>query len=296
MTTTATIMALTDFSPAAEQACRRAAQLARDLDARLHLVHVMPERPVSALDPLLPGSIEVIRGMVRDTARHSLQQLADHLCMELKVPAAPVLREGRLLPTLLEEADRLGASLLVMGAEGQSALRPFLLGSTAERLLHKSSRPSLVVKAAAREPYQRVLVPVDFSADSAAALRLAEQLLPEAGITVLHVYDPEFTDVMVDWPTEDALACYHEEEERQAAAALATFMQATTGTHRHLSTVLKSGQARQCILETASALQTDLIVMGSQGHDFMEQTLLGSHTRHVLAESSCDVLINPHPL
>lgn len=295
MTTPPRIVALTDFSPAATHACRRAALLACDRHVTLHLLHVMPARALDALDHLIPDNAGALRTMAREGAEHALQQLADTLVPMARQAPVPVLGEGKLVPALLAESARLDAGLLVLGAQGHSALPSLLLGNTTERLLHMTTRPALVVKTPPTAPYQRVLVPVDFSPDSAAALRLAEQWLPGTDITVLHVADTEFTDIMVEWPDEESLVRYREEERQRAAEALQAFVQANARQPQHCTPLLKTGQARRGILEAAETLQADLIVMGSQGHDFLERALLGSHTRHILAESRCDVLVSPHP-
>lgn len=295
MTVSPTLVALTDFSPGATRACRRAALLAHDRHATLHLLHVMPARALDALDHLIPDNAAALRTMAREGAEQTLQQLADALVPLAQQAPMAVLGDGKLIPALLAESVRLAADLIVLGAQGHSALSSLLLGTTTERLLHLTTTPTLVVKTVPESSYQRVLVPVDFSADSAAALRLAEQWFPHTGITVLHVADTEFTDIMVEWPDEASLVRYREEERQRAAEALETFVQATARQPLRCTPLLKTGQARRGILEAAEELQADLIVMGSQGRDFLERALLGSHTRHILAESRCDVLVSPHP-
>jgi nucleotide-binding universal stress UspA family protein len=42
-------------------------------------------------------------------------------------------------------------------------------------------------------------------------------------------------------------------------------------------------------------MDADLIVMGKRGQSMVEELLLGSVTKHVLAHSSSDVFIAGHP-
>ena len=67
------------------------------------------------------------------------------------------------------------ADLVVVGSRGESVLRRMVIGSTASRLLRKSRCPVLVVKNPFKQPYRRVLLPMDFSPASALALRLARE-------------------------------------------------------------------------------------------------------------------------
>jgi nucleotide-binding universal stress UspA family protein len=50
--------------------------------------------------------------------------------------------------TLVREAERMRADLIVVGSEGRGAIRELVLGSVALRLLHRSRRPVTVVRPA----------------------------------------------------------------------------------------------------------------------------------------------------
>jgi nucleotide-binding universal stress UspA family protein len=55
--------------------------------------------------------------------------------------AAPVVTSQRIGKAILEHTSRLNASLFVMGAYGQPALREFFLGSVTRTLLEEASVP-----------------------------------------------------------------------------------------------------------------------------------------------------------
>ena len=52
------------------------------------------------------------------------------------------------------------------------------------------------------------------------------------------------------------------------------------------------GEAWQCIVEQEEAHDCDLGVVGKHGQSAAEELLLGSVTKSVLAEGSCDVLVS----
>lgn len=58
-----------------------------------------------------------------------------------------------------------------------------------------------------------------------------------------------------------------------------------------LSRKLVHGATMLRIIEHEQTTDADLIVMGKHGQSMMEELLLGSVTKHVLAYSSSDVLI-----
>ncbi len=54
------------------------------------------------------------------------------------------------------------------------------------------------------------------------------------------------------------------------------------------------GDASVSILTLEQELDCDLIILGKHGQGVLEELLLGSVTKHILAESSCDVLVASH--
>jgi nucleotide-binding universal stress UspA family protein len=54
------------------------------------------------------------------------------------------IRDGGVGATLIAEARRLNADLIVMGGYGHSRLREWLLGGTTDELLHKAPVPLLI--------------------------------------------------------------------------------------------------------------------------------------------------------
>jgi nucleotide-binding universal stress UspA family protein len=52
------------------------------------------------------------------------------------------------------------------------------------------------------------------------------------------------------------------------------------------------GNATRHIIEQEQEEDCDLIVLGKHGQSKFEELLLGSVTKHVLAESTCDVVVS----
>ena len=53
-----------------------------------------------------------------------------------------------------------------------------------------------------------------------------------------------------------------------------------------IKTMVKEGDFAEAILETAKDLKTDIIVMGSHSHRWLEEILIGSVTEKVLRHAS----------
>lgn len=81
---------------------------------------------------------------------------------------------------LLEVARRERGDLIVLGKHGTGNLRQFLLGSTAERVIHTAEVPVLVVSAQPAGPYASPLVALADTKDSGFVLDAALRIVPPA--------------------------------------------------------------------------------------------------------------------
>lgn len=286
------LLALTDFSASARHAAERAALLAKETGAALDLLHVIATGPMEQLQRLsggLPAGVE--EGLI-DAARGELQHLAELLVRHRGVAPGIHVAQGALLRSLMEQADQINPDLIVLGAQGVSYMRHFLLGSTAERMLRKTLQPMLVVKQHPHETYQRVLVPVDFSAASLPAIRLARTVAPEAEIVVLHAFEVPFEGKLqyagVD---EIEIARYRAVAHQEANAKLRDFVRDTGLSPESTTPLALYGDPSRRVIEQEHERDCDLIVVGKHGESLIEN-LLGSVTKHVLVESRGDVLVS----
>ncbi len=134
------ILVATDFSPVGNKAFTFASQLARKFGATLALIHVVP--PVFQVEGLDAAGI-AREG--EDWARKQVEQLRQQ-------PEEIVIAHGDPVDTIVREAKRQKADLLVLGSRGMSGLRGFMLGSVAQRVLQQAHCPVLVVPKLARVP------------------------------------------------------------------------------------------------------------------------------------------------
>ena len=138
---------------------------------------------------------------------------------------------------------------------------------------------------------KRILVPVDFSATSRAALWRAGELGSALGasLDVLHVLDlPEprhmATEFYVPLPPE-----YRDELRRGAEKHLEEWVGTASvppGVHRDLA----EGAPAAEIVDYARTHGDDLIVMGTHGRSGVSRMLLGSVAERVVRTAPCPVL------
>jgi nucleotide-binding universal stress UspA family protein len=291
MTPVRNLLAATDFSDPSRLAASRAARLASAAGARLHLVHAVSGSALAQLELLL-GLERAVEVQLIEQAQQALDTLAQDLSTEHGLAVDCALLQGAVLDELTQEANRLEADLVVVGARGAGSVRHFLLGSTAERLLRKSAHPMLVVKQPAHGPYRRVLVPVDFSAWSAPLIELARAVAPGAHLVLLNAYEVPFEGKLRFAGVSEATIESYRLKSRRAASLQLQSLAADAGLRpAEWSPCIPHADPSQAIIEHEQALGCDLIVIGKQGQSMTEDLLLGSVTKHVLVESFGDVLV-----
>lgn len=133
-----------DFSEATDAVIAWAAGLAEALGGRLWLLHV------AAPDPDFVG-FEAGPDVVRDQRASELREEHRDLQGRAEVlrarglDATALLVEGPTVEKILDEAERLGADLVVMGSHGRGALTRALLGSVSEGVLRGARCPVTIL-------------------------------------------------------------------------------------------------------------------------------------------------------
>lgn len=289
MKTLTSILAATDFSEHSRAAVERAAHLAKEQASALRLLHVISSSLLDDLRNMMRGSAAVEHSVLEE-ARVSLHDTATMLAQTTEVTATEEVATGQVIATIRTAAEEV--DLLVLGARGTNPVRDLLLGTTAERLLRTSCCPVLIVKGAPKGPYGRVIVPVDFSSYSAPALAVAVLVAPHAHISVLHAFRVPFeARLHIAGATDDTIRLYCDEQRQEATRHIDRLMTEYLPHVRQRTCLVERGDPSPVILAQAQARSADLIVLGKQGQSRAEELFLGSVTRHVLAGSTCDVLV-----
>jgi nucleotide-binding universal stress UspA family protein len=129
----------TDFSENSRAALKVARLLARDLGARLLVLHVTP--PAILMDGTVAGEIDP------SAYRASLEELCSRLDgPDLKYPVETRLILGLDREEILRMADEVRCDLIVMGTHGRTGLGRLLMGSVAESVLPRANCPVMIVK------------------------------------------------------------------------------------------------------------------------------------------------------
>jgi len=141
-----------DFSVHARAALFAAADLAKRLNADLHLIHVVQPPAYAYGYASFGGGGGGVRptidmAEVRESAMKSLQNIVDGI-EDFPGKIEPHVVEGSgIADVIRESADQLGADLIVMGTHGRTGLAHVFLGSVAERTLRRAPCPVLTIQS-----------------------------------------------------------------------------------------------------------------------------------------------------
>jgi nucleotide-binding universal stress UspA family protein len=138
------ILLPTDCSAGARAAGDMAAQMARDLSARIDVVTVVDSS--SALEAygdmiLRTGRISEIRAIAHEQALRFAQR---HLA---EVPDVAVhVRDGNTFAEILQAARDFNSDLIIMGTHGHTGVKHLVIGSVAEKVVRASNIPVMTVR------------------------------------------------------------------------------------------------------------------------------------------------------
>ena len=268
-----------DGSPFGAVARDYAIDLAKRLGARLEAVHVVDSRMldfplVAPQTGMIAWNPAATNGLQQALRQHGETLLAETAaCGEAAgIPIVATLEFGH--PSQIFDEIQSRTELVVLGRQGEhSKSAPEITGSTMERFIRHASRPCLVTPGAFR-PIGKILVGVDGSASASRALHEAVELANglHVPLVILGVAERESDLSLAQKNVVEAhsLARAHE----CAAAALTAV-----------------GPPALRILEQAAETGCDLIVLGSHGHGWIYDRLIGSAAAHVVSAGQAPVML-----
>ncbi len=146
---------------------------------------------------------------------------------------------------------------------------------------------------------KKILVPVDFSANSKNALRIAAEIAVQynAALELLHAN----TAAVFAMPLSDyaAAAVYAEDENYDESASLLLgklkheLIENPAFAKLKVSMRVEEGYLHSCIRNVAEEDKVDLVVMGTKGAAGVNEFLVGSNTEKVIRTAPCPVLAVP---
>ncbi|RBP44262.1 nucleotide-binding universal stress UspA family protein [Roseimicrobium gellanilyticum] len=273
----------TDLSARGDRALDRAAQLARQWDAELLVVHALDrkaEHVSDLVDPLpswrqSPSQELHIQKQIRRDLREEVAQLKIHI------------EEGDPAQVILDTAAREGCELIVLGMARDELFGRTLLGSTVEYLLRKSPVSVLVVKTRPNGSYQHVLVGTDFTEESRWGLEVAAHSFPSARLTLMHSFEMPYRALLSDSTLSHQFAAMER-------ATIAEFVRDTAlpeQVRARLQTTIEHGPPGLMLRRFVEEQHSDLTVIGAYGRGFLFHLFVGGNTPRIVDSVPGDILL-----
>jgi universal stress protein E len=277
------ILAGIDLSERSRDAFLRAVQLAKAGGGSLTLVHVtsdaFPQKLVAEHDSHARDVLE----------EHALKARAEGVG-----EVAQTIAYGRDYEQLIEHARKDRADLIVLGRHRPSSVLQDMLGTTVDRVLRLGGVPVLTVQQKVEQPYNSILVAVDFSPASRRALEQAVRWFPQARITAITAYGIPRRSLFAGGVAGQSEAQTHKLALKgflgEFAQALGPDYAATTA---GIVPVVEHGWPEDVILRAVDENKPDLLVLGTHARSGIGHAVLGSVAEWVLLEAPCDVLAVP---
>lgn len=134
----------TDGSEAAEATVEKALEIARTLDATIHVLYVVDTRAIhpGGRNPLLLEEFH-------ETGEQLIDDLVDRIERTSDVPVTGAVVEGTPYEEICDYASDHDVDVIVMGTQGRTGMKRYLIGSVTENVIRASAVPVLTVPSAA---------------------------------------------------------------------------------------------------------------------------------------------------
>lgn len=270
------ILAVTDFSTAAEHGLERAALIAVRHQAKLRIIY-----GAEVPNPGLADPSSRLRQRGRQLARrHSIMvEVLEHT--------------ENMLDDLVKQAR--SANLLVLDHRRHRTLQVFWRGTTLDQLLRRCRCPILVVKQKPCERYERMLVAVNFTVESEKLVRYASSLDADSELELFHSFEALYgAGLHANKGSREAIMEYRKVA-RQGAADRSLRISDFFDTRRNRVTSLvgSSDPAREIAMHQ-SFIRSDLVIVGNKRNSALVDLMLGNVAKRLIYWVDSDILVIPH--
>jgi nucleotide-binding universal stress UspA family protein len=196
---------------------------------------------------------------------------------------------GTVAASVVHEAHRIDAKLIVMGLNQHGAIGRAIGNDTVREVTAVSGIPVLAVRPQLTSLPKHVVVAVDFSRASIRAAHLARCLLEEHGsMQLLFVESMLLGDSS---ERTEGMRLIHTKGVQGAFEQLVKELEPDAG--MTIETVIRWGNPLEEITRFCVEEEPDLVAIGSQSHRFLDRLLLGSVARSVAGDGRWSVLVTP---
>jgi nucleotide-binding universal stress UspA family protein len=276
------ILVGTDFSKPANHALNMAMTISQIFGSELFLVHAVT--PIVYGDGQNPMPAEIITTEL-EAAKDEMAKLVagDPRLTGLRVNTT-VATSGAV--DLIEQvAEEEKVDLLILGSHGASGIERLLLGSVAESVLRRTSKPVIIAGPNShieRHPFRSILFCTDLDVSDLRAAQYASALAEgsDGRLTLLHVVE---ANLKIPGAKSDL-------DESHLQRQLVSLLPADAKEFCKPKIRIEYGSPSQVILGVAESEAASLIVVGLHSRPSMADHSPWSVLSHIIRDAKCGVL------
>ena len=285
------VLFATDGSPSAIAGAHVAQKLARKYHAAIHVLSVIDTRSAAVPPPLgiALGMADVTRGSAIHAEQAEAVRAGVAAAIDERVDWPVFVRLGTPAGSIVKEARRVGAVLIIVGLRRHGRIDRAVQDETTLNVIRRASCPVLGVTEGTRDLPTHVLVAMDFSEASVIATRTAQSIAGEDPILVLaYVNTPRTLSL------EEGETVIRKLGVRAGFASVAKDLAQDGTSFDHI--VLNQASERttaDSLLEYADAARCDLLAAGSVRRGRLDRWRMGSVSRDLVRDGRRSVLVAP---
>jgi len=271
---TNTILIPTDFSEVCDNAIAHGAEIARYLNSKVYLLHVVNRDTKHYLKK---------HDLTLEYIDEKLDSLANTIAHKYNIPVGPVLDEGSIFSSINQVAVEKDIALMILGTHGKVGIQK-LTGSNAMKLVHQSPAPVIVVqKRGFGDGYKDIVVPVHNPLDFELKTRWVAYIARMFGAKV-HMFQIKESDIKLKEDVDFMTNLMCSELDKNTVSW-------------NIKEAKEEGDFSEQLENYASELRSDLIIIMTNALDDHPEFILGPwEDKLVYNESQIPVMcLNPLP-
>lgn len=268
------VLVPTDFSKCSVSAVKVAAQLAKKLNATIHLLHVI-ETPVVAYDAGMVNFESLPQAMfMKDLADDNMKNLLAEPFLQ-GVSVESKIEYDAIYTRINHYVEKHHIHLIVMGSHGAKGFNEIVLGSNAERVVRYASCPVLTIKQDYAEfKVNNIVVASDFNSEADEMFKGFKQFTA--------LFDAKLHLVRVNTPIN--FETTPESNEKMAKFAKRNQLQ------NYTMSIYNDTTEEDGVLDYADEINADLLLIGTHGRTGLAHLIKGSIAEDLLNHSKRAVL------
>jgi nucleotide-binding universal stress UspA family protein len=255
-------------------------QALRFPDVQLDVVHVLESWGSTPVQPPRSTSDLVSRyvKMRHDNAKELLESVRLSLGQRGFATAKPHLLSGFISNALLDHADQAGADIVAVTASGKTPIEGAMIGSVSRKAVISARRSVLIAKRPV-QPSRRltVVLATDHSAYANRCIDVFARWAPQGigRVVVATIYPEQLVRAMAS-VMDNFKADVNGWIRAELESSNQQVIRRLSGLGAECVSRIETGFVNDAIEKIMTEERADLLVLGAQGHGFVERFVLGS--------------------